>query len=73
MRVQVTFFRCSDHFCSAAGEAVRMLWNLSLEELMAISERMAAHYAKLLVASVHFWRGVIISLVEEKDASMWKG
>lgn len=52
---------------------LHMLSELSLEDLLEISRRMASHYAQLLVASTNFWRAVIVSLVEDRDASKWKG
>ena len=41
--------------------------------LQEISRQMVSHYTKLLVASTNFWRAVVMSLVEDGDASKWKG
>ncbi|CAJ1359234.1 unnamed protein product [Effrenium voratum] len=72
--VQLTDWALLPHLLhyESAGHLLSMLAELSLQELQNISARMVAHYSRLLVASVNFWRGIIQSLVEG-DASRWKG
>lgn len=54
-------------------QLLQMLLDLSLDQLQEISRQMVSHYTKLLVASTNFWRAVVMSLVEDGDASKWKG
>ena len=72
--VQLTDWALLPHLLryESVPHLLQILSQLSLDELLEISRRMASHYTKLLVASTNFWRAVITSLVDQ-DCSIWKG
>lgn len=73
--VQLTDWALLPHLLryESVPHLLQILSDLSLDDLLEISRRMAGHYAKLLVASTNFWRAVVMSMVEDHDASKWKG
>ena len=73
--VQLTDWALLPHLLryESASHLLQMLSDLSLDDLLEVSRRMASHYTKLLVASTNFWRALIMSLVEDRDSSIWKG
>ena len=72
--VQLTDWALLPHLLryESASHLLQMLSDLSLDDLLEVSRRMASHYTKLLVASTNFWRALIMSLMD-RDSSMWKG
>eukprot|EP00438_Fugacium_kawagutii_P016328 Skav212448 [mRNA] locus=scaffold1094:264444:268601:- [translate_table: standard] len=73
--VQLTDWALLPHLLryESVPHLLQILSELSLDDLLEISRKMAGHYAKLLVASTNFWRAVVMSMVEDHDASKWKG
>lgn len=73
--VQLTDWALFPHLLQyeSVPHLLQILLDLSLDDLLEISRRMASHYSKLLVASTNFWRSLVISMVEDHDVSKWKG
>eukprot|EP00435_Cladocopium_sp_Y103_P076261 s154_g85.t1 len=72
--VQLTDWALLPHLLryESASHLLQILLDLSLDDLLEVSRRMASHYTRLLVASTNFWRALIMSLVD-RDSSIWKG